>query len=485
MERKYIVYSILYTLLFLSSLQLVHSALPAVSTSDYNLVVRNNENTFLKNFQIDTEIILKEERSEMMNYLTYEKDFSGKFILQNNGNEDDEIIIAYPFKHKCLTDRFSDQIRLPQNFKIFVDNTELSDYEVVCSPEGFIGLLGVWANGSFFRIDNVGEFSCSETEGPFTQKDKTSFCTYMDDSYYCYCDDRKVNDKYPRYLCEDKCYLRECTSESCKLCKDIDCILPYGKDLVSSTLVMFKLTIPKNTEKTINIQYHEDYGEDNVYFDFFDEYSWKDKKITGTVTYNIKNGKLRDYTDYEKKWPLIYREEPDYAKTNDFNSYTWKLQEIDSKMYDTSRIYIPLIENTIITNIKTNPISLSISLIIFSVILLFLFIKIQLLRNIVKFGWLKIISSIIIFIISFFGMSMFRCIGGTKYLCGNFLIDSLVYVLNWPIILFDVSISSHLGKSIFGLIVMVWFLMVQVFYIYLIISIITYLVSKIKSKESV
>ena len=102
------------------------------------------------------------------------------------------------------------------------------------------------------------------------------------------------------------------------------------------------------------------------------------------------------------------------------------------------------------------------------------------LKGFLKNNWGKIILSVFLFIVSLLGHFFFKCIGGTKYLCGPPILDFITYFLGWPLIFFMSSLSYLLGKSIFAWIVIILFFIIQFLYLYFLIYFVDWLINRIR-----
>lgn len=100
-------------------------------------------------------------------------------------------------------------------------------------------------------------------------------------------------------------------------------------------------------------------------------------------------------------------------------------------------------------------------------------------------NWLKItikfIISIILFGVGFFLSAGLTCIGGTKYLCGSWYLNFIAYFLLWPVLLSQIFFAELFGKSILGLFGIIFFVIVNILWIYLIIHTIGWILNKFKA----
>lgn len=102
--------------------------------------------------------------------------------------------------------------------------------------------------------------------------------------------------------------------------------------------------------------------------------------------------------------------------------------------------------------------------------------------------WLKVVVkllfSIILFFIGFYLSAGLMCIGSRiRLLCGPWYLNSIVYFLMWPILLSTILLADLFGKSILALFVMLFFVIANILWIYLVIHTISWIFGKVFRKN--
>jgi len=332
-------------LLITFSPAIIESARLAPRHTSGNIVVRSNTNTSLEEvaINIDLKNLHVDENYKSEGYIKYDEFFHGKFILQNNGDLAEKIIIAYPFyKIYRSSYSFSGSNQPPvDNFEIFVDGKKMNEYEIMHTAGGGGYTLATYTDGRQISIDqeDVESVTCSEDIGPFTSRickrinDKEEcenygfYCDSLNNTYSCGTCEFMGLDAAPRYKCNSVCKKVICekgsTSTVCSKCNEIDCIIPYSTNLRDITMAVFKLEMPPHQKKEVDIKYNT-VGAGFVEHIMQDDYSWVRPIKEETISFKIEGGKA-DFVGPRKE--TIGSLLKEVKKENNITTYVWEFND--------------------------------------------------------------------------------------------------------------------------------------------------------------